>query len=370
MTEVDTVVRRAVVVAGPDLVVDRELFQQVAEAEFRRLGLSGSVWFSVDAAALRAAVTDAVQDAEAAVVVVPGSDPATRAQAAPTGPRRVDLVWYDLEDGQRVTPLTGGVHLAGRGLFGLTWAIRHAYWRLRAPAERLSYGDHADQWADLRMPGTSPGSSPPAVVVLLHGGFWRSEWGADLMDALAVDLSRRGYASWNVEYRRPDRHGWAATVADVADSVRALESLAPRVDPDRVAVIGHSAGGQLALQVAGRGRVHQVVSLAGVLDLREGDRRTIGYGAVPAALGGHADELPEVYRWADPMAALPVGVPQVVVQGDGDDLDLRDFNRRYVVAAWDAGEEVTYLEQEGDHFSVIDPASDIWQATAQALLPP
>jgi acetyl esterase/lipase len=67
------------------------------------------------------------------------------------------------------------------------------------------------------------------------------------------------------------------------------------------------------------------------------------------------------------MARVPIGVPQLVVQGAGDDLDLIDFNRRYVAAARAAGDDVRYVEEPGDHFAVIDPAAPLWHATAEAL---
>ncbi len=92
-------------------------------------------------------------------------------------------------------------------------------------------------------PATSSGAScacrphhdggPLPVAVLVHGGYWRSIWAADLMDALAVDLAQRGYAAWNLEYRRPDRHGWQATVADVAAGLDRLTGLGSPGPPPR-----------------------------------------------------------------------------------------------------------------------------------------
>nr|WP_221475557.1 alpha/beta hydrolase [Sphaerisporangium rubeum] len=209
--------------------------------------------------------------------------------------------------------------------------------------------------------------------MLVHGGFWRSVWGADLMDAPAVDLTARGYATWNVEYRRPDHHGWQATTADVAAGLAALHDLATtdrRIDPRRVAVAGHSAGGQLALRLAadtGPSGLAFAVSLAGVVDLREGDRRRMGAGAVAAALGGSHEDVPWVYAAADPLSRLPLGVPHLVVQGRDDDLDLVDMARRYTAAARAAGDHVIHLEHPGDHFAVIDPATPIWAATVEEL---
>ncbi|RGC69283.1 alpha/beta hydrolase fold protein [Micromonospora sp. MW-13] len=270
----------------------------------------------------------------------------------------------------------------------MVWAVRHAVHRHRSPATRIGYGPHPQQWGELRLPVGTAGPVP--VAVLLHGGFWRSVWAADLMDALAVDLVDRGYASWNVEYRRPDRHGWDATTGDVAAGVAALGGLAADagLDLGRVAVVGHSAGGQLALRVAAdlaagtepgpapaggaaagapAVRVALAVSLAGVLDLAEGERRYLGDGAIPAALGGTPATVPHRYAAADPMARLPIRVPTLLVQGAADSPDLVDVNRRYAAAARAAGDDVSHLERPGDHFDVIDPGSAVWRDTMTAV---
>jgi acetyl esterase/lipase len=231
-----------------------------------------------------------------------------------------------------------------------------------------AYGPDPDQRADLRLPpGVSPAAGHP-VAVLVHGGYWRSRWRADLMDAMAVDLTARGLATWNVEYRRPDVHGWDATTADVAAALRALADVDARVDLTRVATLGHSAGGQLVTRLAadvGGDRSAAVrpaltVSLAGVLDLVAGDRRGVGGGAVPAALGGHADELPDVYRASSPAQRLPIGLPVGVVLAYDDDPILLDMGRSFAAAARAAGDDVALLEGEGDHFALIDPGAAIW----------
>jgi pimeloyl-ACP methyl ester carboxylesterase len=108
--------------------------------------------------------------------------------------------------------------------------------------------------------------------------------------------------------------------------------------------------------------------LAGVVDLAEGARLGLSNGAVAAALGGSIGQRPETYAEADPMARLPIGVPTLIVQGEQDDPHLVDMNRRYVAAARAAGDEVTQIQQPGDHFAVIDPASQIWRDTAAVLV--
>ncbi|MCT9930755.1 alpha/beta hydrolase [Planotetraspora sp. A-T 1434] len=368
---------RVLVVAGPELVADLALLRRLTETECDLLSVPGRFVTVPDGDALWDALGQAGPGC--AIVALPGPDADARRALCRPGSHAARTVWCDLAATGPVEVAAGSAHIAGRGVWGLAWAIRHAVHRLRHPARRIPYGQAAEQWGELRLPPGHDGRPLP-VAVLLHGGFWRSVWGADLMDALAIDLADRGYAAWNLEYRRPDRHGWRATTADIADGAAALGTLGPALDPDRIAVIGHSAGGQLALRVAAdqsgnrgknRGKnlggIALAVSLAGVLDLAEGDRRRIGAGAVAQALGGTREEVPEVYAAADPSARLPLGVPQLVVQGRDDDLDLIDFNRRHVAAAREAGDEVVFLEQPGDHFSVIDPAAEIWHATVAEM---
>ncbi|SEG91130.1 Acetyl esterase/lipase [Nonomuraea solani] len=355
------------VVVGPGVTADPALLAEIAEREFAGAGVSGALVHAQGAAHVRSLVSDGT-------VVLPGPRPEVRAlMERPLGA----VVWVDLERVDGVTALEGATHLHGRGIGGLAWGIRHAVHRARHPSRRIAYGPEPEQWGDLY----TPGNTAPAVV-LIHGGYWRSIWAADLMEALCADLAGRGLAVWNLEYRRPDLHGWRATTADIAAGLAALGGLGDVVDLGRVAVAGHSAGAQLALRAVADGArvppavsppaspavslpvslpVSLVVSLAGVLDLVQGERRWLSAGAVAAALGesGDAD--------ASPLLRVPVGVPQLVVQGAGDDLDLVDFGRRYARVAREAGDNVKYLEMVGDHFDVITPSTPIWQATAHAI---
>lgn len=402
------------VLIGPGLAADEPLLGEIAEREFVSLGVRGVITRVRDPADVRSRARRRHQgpggdpgerrNADGhAVVILPGPGELRALMTEPLGP----VTWLDLWRADGAEVAEDATHLHGRGLDGLRWAIRHAVHRLRHPHVRIPYGPHPDQWGHLYLPqaddaaasevpgrhrpeepsdgpalprrrapapetrvGESTGGPWP-VVVLLHGGYWRSIWAADLMEALCADLTARGFAVWNLEYRRPDLHGWDATVADVAAGLAALSRLEAPLDPQRVAIAGHSAGGQLALRAAADGAgVALAVSLAGVLDLVEGDRRWLSAGAVASALGATTwdDAAAErVYGGASPLARVPLKVRQLIVQGSGDALDLVDFGRRYARAAANAGDEVTYLEMVGDHFDVIDPATPIWQATAQAI---
>jgi acetyl esterase/lipase len=243
------------------------------------------------------------------------------------------------------------------------------------PVRTLAYGSHPEQFGQLLVPDA--GSKPVPVVVLLHGGFWLSQWKLDLMDPLAADLAQRGLASWNLEYRRADQYGWDSTTADVEAGVRYLASLAAQfpISMSEVVLVGHSAGGQLAVRVAAdlagsRAPVRPatVVSLGGVLDLIEADRRNLGDGAVAAALGGSATRLPETYAASSPILRLPLGIRQIIVTARDDSADLNDLSRRHVAAARAEGDEVIAIEGAGDHFTLIDPGSQVWTDTMGQVL--
>lgn len=301
-------------------------------------------------------------DVEVAALLGPGDDP--------PGPDRV-LVRFDAHARERDTSPHLSAHLRGVGLGGITWAIRAAVHAARHPADTLRYGEHPDQFGQLRRPVGS--GRPVALAVLIHGGYWRSRWQVDLMDALAIDLTERGIVSVNLEYRRPDRHGWQATLEDVRAGVRQAVDVAvgTAAAPVPLALIGHSAGGQLALQVAEERAasaqpVAVVASLAGVVDLHAADARELSDAAVRLALGGRPTEVPERYRAASPLARAHRRVPTVVAIGAQDDPDLVEMNRRFVTTA--TGAPIQVIELAGDHFDVIDPGTPLWRATLDALL--
>jgi acetyl esterase/lipase len=289
------------------------------------------------------------------------------------------VVVVEMGDADRTTSTPEGLAaIRGRGIDGFRWATQWLLQRLEYPFEPRPYGAQPDQFADLRLPES--GDPPHPVAVFLHGGFWRERWLRDTIEPLAVDLARRGYATWNVEYRRagPSGGGWPETCADVAAAVDELARLEVSLDLSRLVVVGHSAGAQLAAWVVHRRGLDSaklvepaaVVSLAGVVDLAECARRGLGESRNPVAsfLGGHPDERPERYAAASPISNVPLGIPQVVVQGLRDSPDFVDMNRAFVAAARAAGDRVSYHEPAGaDHFTVIAPASDAWSATVDAV---
>ena len=247
----------------------------------------------------------------------------------------------------------------------------------------VAYGPDPSQCADLNLPH-APGPHP--VMVLLHGGSWRSQYGKRVMRGLVGDLLARGWATWNVEYRRVGNGGgWPETFLDVAGAIDHLPQLDAALDLDRVSLLGHSAGGHLALWAASRERLapgapgrlegqprvrlRAVISQAGVCDLSASARRVPG-GAAAALMGGGPDDLPERYDAADPMRLLPPSAPVLLVHGTADQTVSVDYSRNYEQAARESGGEVELVEiagPEGQHRRHIDPRGQAWSTVTRWL---
>src|ERR1700761_3299871 len=156
------------------------------------------------------------------------------------------------------------------------------------------YGTDPSQFGEL----SRPEGATRGTVVLLHGGFWRSQYDLSRMRPLAADLAARGYVAWNLEYRRSSAgEGRTGTFEDVADGIDLLAELP--VPADQVIAVGHSAGGHLGVWAAGRAglpgaprvALTGVVSQAGVLALADCARDGLGENAALEFMGGGPDEL-------------------------------------------------------------------------------
>ena len=248
---------------------------------------------------------------------------------------------------------------------------------------RLRYGPARSQFGELTVPD-GPGPHPVAVAV--HGGFWAAAYGLDHLRPFCAGLAAAGWAVWCPEYRRvgePDG-GWPNTLRDVGAAADHLRALAAeyRLDLGRVAAVGHSAGGHLALWLAARRTfppdhplaapdpvpVRGAVALAGVCDLRLGHRLRLGGGAVARLLGGPPEAVPDRYAAASPAELVPLRVPQALVHGTADVAVPVAVSRAYRAAAAAAGDAVDLAELDGvDHFGLIDPESPAWPTVEAAL---
>lgn len=244
----------------------------------------------------------------------------------------------------------------------------------------VRYGRHADQVVDVLAPD---GTGLPLVVVV-HGGFWRQQYDRGHTAPQCAALATEGYAVAAVEYRRVGGGGgWPETFTDLAEGLDALPGLlGGTIDPQRVVLMGHSAGGHLALWAASRHRlpegspghratplpVRGVVSLAGVADLGWAVAAELGDGAAEALLGVPPEADPEGrYARADPARLLPTGLRAICVHGGLDEHVPVDCAMAYVAAAMEAGDpaELRVLDWE-DHFSLVTPGSAAWTAVLRA----
>jgi acetyl esterase/lipase len=248
------------------------------------------------------------------------------------------------------------------------------------PDVTVSYGGLPEQVADLRLPAAGPvDAGPRPLVVVVHGGFWRAGYDRAHTGPLAAALAGRGFPVAQLEYRRTGQPGggWPGTFDDVAAGLTAVPRLAAEVardrgvpvDPGPPVLVGHSAGGHLALWYAGTAptRVRGVLALAPVADLAEAYRLDLDAGAVAALLGGGPADVPDRYAAADP-ARRPPSIPTVIVHGDRDRQVPPGISRRYATAARVAGSAVRLVELSGvEHFGLIDPSSEAWPAVTEAL---
>jgi 3-dehydroquinate dehydratase/predicted alpha/beta hydrolase family esterase len=238
----------------------------------------------------------------------------------------------------------------GRGTDGYRWALRHLVARASSPAERIPYGPDAEQFFELRR-------GEPRLAVLIHGGFWRHMWAFDTLDLNAVDLSRRGWSVASLEYRRVGNGGgWPVTRDDV---VAATKAAAETAAADSIVLIGHSAGGQLALEAASElGGEATAVSMGGVNDMVLAVEQHLGDGAAIDYLAG-----------TDPVPACPTRHPPpgrvVIAHGTDDDRVPFVYADRYV----ESNPARLLATEGGDHFRFLDPDDSMWTDIVDTLQP-
>ena len=257
-----------------------------------------------------------------------------------------------------------------------------------APDHQIRYGDHQLHIADLRLP---EGQGPHPVAVIIHGGCWLSKVATfQNTSALSDALRRIGIATWNIEYRLVDNPGggWPGTFLDVAHATDHLRVVAQtyNLDLERVIVLGHSSGGQLALWAAARHlirkenplyidnplRIRGVIALGAATDLRKlepTDEEVCGEDVITQLVGGSPDVVPQRYQYVSPIEFLPIDVPQTVIIGAQDMPMLVEHSRVYVAKAKSKGDEARLLIVEhASHHEVVAPGSAAWLTVRSVVL--
>ena len=259
---------------------------------------------------------------------------------------------------------------------------------------RLLYGSLPQQFGELWIPSQARATHRSPLMVFVHGGWWKSVYGLGYASFLCQAMKAAGVAVWSLEYRRVGDAGggWPGTMQDVAAGMDYVVKLAESypLDTTRVIAAGHSAGGQLAFWLAGGHHIPHnsvlampspnlalkgVVGLAGAVDLRltidlgRFFRFSNGGPAVRTLLGGSPKDVPERYAAADPGLLLPLGVPQILVQGSEDDQIPPQLPLRWQQNARRQGDRADVKIIPGaDHFDVVDPESHAWPVSRDAML--
>ncbi|MGH8870603.1 MAG: type II 3-dehydroquinate dehydratase [Acidimicrobiia bacterium] len=230
----------------------------------------------------------------------------------------------------------------GRGVGGYQDALRHLRNRADMEVDIRRYGPHRENVGDLRLPG----GDAAGVVVVVHGGLWRQEYERDTTETLAVDLSRRGYVTWNVEYRRLGAGGgWPGSAHDVLtafDFVRRLETFSNLP----LCLLGHSAGGHLGLWAGARRAAETalIVGLAPITDL----------SAMASAGEIGAAEARALLDSGAPATQEPVPGRTLLVHGETDEIVPVSHSTRW------AGEASVEVMAGMGHFPLLDPKREHW----------
>lgn len=242
---------------------------------------------------------------------------------------------------------------------------------------KISYGAHSQQFGHLYVPEAA--DSPVPVVMQIHGGFWSGQFGLNLGTAFAVELARSGMAVWNIEYRRLGAGGgWPEMSADVKTAYDAIPGIMAEAggiefDLTQVRLVGHSAGGHLAVWLAGEKdtftRPERVIAQAAALDLASAAERGRRISFIEDLFGIPFESDPDLYRSASPQHRLPIGIPVVCVTGS-DDLQVpAKVSARYVKAAQALGDPATLQVIEGEgHDAFLTPTTQSWRLSRELVL--
>lgn len=224
---------------------------------------------------------------------------------------------------------------------------------------------------DLYEPKADSGRADRPAILAIHGGAWRGgdkAWG----EQFARELCPYGYVVFSINYRLSSRPNgtWPAQIQDVQNALKHIRANAPRyrIDPDRIASLGVSAGGHLATMVALRddpagphGRVRVAINLDGEHDMTMPPGQVMDdFDDILTQVMGHGApwsdaELRDIstVTFARPDVAL------LTVHGAGDDNVYVMQGERITAALRARGAEAELIRLEGGEGECH---TDCWKA--------
>ncbi|TDF36665.1 alpha/beta hydrolase [Alteromonadaceae bacterium M269] len=233
----------------------------------------------------------------------------------------------------------------------------------READEKVSYGDDPLQYALLwneKPLAENPSKKP--LVILIHGGCWLNAFDIKHTFPLSTGLSQAGFDVWSLEYRRTGDKGggWPGTFEDIKEGILAASKHNNQYSLENTIVIGHSAGGHLALLAGSEfKKLKGVIGLAAIADIEAYSHGTNSCQSVTKDfMQGSAEEQPEAYTLANP-AKRNLHKNSLLLQGDADTIVPQS-------QALNSGLPTQVIKQAG-HFDWIHPSSDAFNVLVQNL---
>ena len=251
------------------------------------------------------------------------------------------------------------------------------------PGTKIAYGDDPLQFGELHVP---EGDGPFPVVVFIHGGCWLAEYDITTTRPLAWTLRDEGIAVWNLEYRRVGNPGgtYPGLLLDIGLGIDYVKTLAAEhpLDIAQVVVMGHSAGGHLALWAGARAKIpprHDlyladplipagVVALAPAPALTRLHQQGTCDNVIDRLMDGSPAERPDRYAYVEPARMAPIGVRHTLLMGVHD-IVWTPFGEEYYTAARAIGDNTMkrVMAPESGHFEVINPNTSTWVLVLDAV---
>ncbi len=231
------------------------------------------------------------------------------------------------------------------------------------PSQKYSYGEHDSQEVWYYEPAKN--TDYQSAVVFIHGGCWLSQFDITHTQALSNALSKHGFAVWNVEYRSTGNGGeWPVALHDIQRAIAKLGDIkGAHLDLSTVNIVGHSAGGHLAMLAAGDVQALSLpksttrvktIGLAPIVDI---ETYSVGENscqtATPQFMQGTQQERPNEYAAASVLNVTLNKSLSYALVGGKDTIVPLEYSKH-------PDAQLLRVEEAG-HFDWIHPGTDAFK---------